>query len=82
MSPEPRFTIEDLAELQRRERAARGDTEADAFRRLREKLETLRAEQGPEPVKAADKPAELQGPGIEARLAALEEEVKRLRDRI
>jgi hypothetical protein len=82
MSPEPRFTLEELVELQRRERAARGETEADTTRHLRERLQKLRAEQGPEPVKPADKPAKPEKPGLEARLSAVEEEVKRLRDRI
>jgi polyhydroxyalkanoate synthesis regulator phasin len=82
MSPEPRFSLEELVELQRRERAARGETEADTTRHLRERLQRLRAEQGPEPVTPAEKPAEPERPGLTSRVTALEEEVKRLRDRI
>jgi hypothetical protein len=82
MSPEPRLTIAEFAELFRREQAERGVTPAEVMRSSRADLERLRAAQGPEPVNSAEKPAEPQGPGLAARVAALEEEVKRLRDRI
>jgi len=87
---EPRFTIGDLAELTRRERAARGETPASAARNLRARLEHLRAAQEPEPAglsQAGTMPSEASSSletrsSLEARVAALEEELKRLRDRI
>jgi hypothetical protein len=86
MEEEPRFTLTELVELLRRERIARGATESDTNRNLLRRLAELREEQGDEIFPASESRASFESsaghPSLEARLSALEEEVRRLRDRI
>jgi hypothetical protein len=78
----PKFTISDLAELTRREQIARGENPDSVTLKLKARLEELRTAQGAETFVTHPEPERWRQTGLELRVAALEEELKRLRDRI
>jgi hypothetical protein len=75
---ETRITIEELVELTELELAAKGETLDDTTRSLRARLTALRAGETP----SRRSSSILRSPSTEARLQALEDEVKRLRELI
>ncbi len=84
MAPQeqPTFTLAELVELNEREQMARGVSSAEVSRELRVRLDELRETQGAEAIVAQPQPERWRQTGLELRVAALEEELKRLRDRI
>jgi hypothetical protein len=72
---EPAFTLQELVELNELELKARGETEHDIARSLRARLNNLRVGRG-----NAEVIERRQTGSVETRLAAVERDVKRLRE--